>query len=210
MLAYSFPPSYTKDFKHPVTGKYQFVDLQIYTLNEVSPFGNELWKRLKARDKHAFAQLYDNYSAALFGIIKRIIKDEGLSEDILQNVFVHIWTNIESYHPEKASLFTWISTITKNVAIDFNRGKLYRQHQENLSLNIIEATQSNSSSFSPERHYFPQHIQKLSKKERVIIELIYYYGYTSKQASEVLKIPLETIKTRLRESLKNLRGVIQE
>src|ERR1700756_5470562 len=83
----------------------------------------ELVASLKSGDQKAMAILYDNYSAALLGVIYRIVDDKEAAEDILQEVFVKIWKSIASYDNTKGKLFTWLINIARNAAIDSTRVK---------------------------------------------------------------------------------------
>jgi RNA polymerase sigma-70 factor (ECF subfamily) len=79
---------------------------------------------LKQKDEAAFSFLYDNYSAALYGIIFKIVNNENDANDVLQDVFVNIWKNIETYNEDRGgSLFTWMLNIARNKAIDIYRQK---------------------------------------------------------------------------------------
>ena len=86
----------------------------------------ELVALLKRKDAHAYSLLYDNYSAALFGVITRVVAAEEIAEDILQDVFVKIWKNIENYDASKGRLFTWMLNIARNAAIDYSRSKQFK------------------------------------------------------------------------------------
>ena len=83
----------------------------------------ELVAQLQNRNQQAFAYLYDNYAAALNGIIYRLVEDKELAEDILQEAFVKIWNNFSSYDSAKGRLFTWMLNLTRNLTIDTLRSK---------------------------------------------------------------------------------------
>ena len=73
--------------------------------------------QLKQRSEKAYSYLYDNYAGALYGIIHSIIPDNETANDVVQDVFVNIWTKIDSYDPSKGRLFTWMLNIARNAAI---------------------------------------------------------------------------------------------
>ena len=87
----------------------------------------ELVLRLQHQDQQAFSYLYDNYSAALNGIIYRMVENRELAEDILQEVFIKIWNNILHYDAGKGRLFTWMLNIARNLTIDTLRSKSYKK-----------------------------------------------------------------------------------
>lgn len=91
----------------------------------------ELIQLLKTGDESAFSYLYDHYSGALFGVIFKIIGDQPLAEDILQEAFVKIWNNFSSYDSSKGRLFTWMLNITRNLTIDTLRSKSYKKQSKN-------------------------------------------------------------------------------
>ena len=89
---------------------------------------------LKKRDKVAFDLLYDRYSSALYGIIMKVVNSEELSQEILQDVFVKIWNNFESYDSTKGRLFTWLLNIARNTSIDRLRSKDFKAQLKNQSI----------------------------------------------------------------------------
>src|SRR3712207_4079549 len=78
----------------------------------------ELVRLLRQREKRGFTLLYDHYSSALYGIIRKIVRSEELAQDVLQDAFVKIWRGIDSYDASKGTLFTWILNVARNTAID--------------------------------------------------------------------------------------------
>ncbi|HVG12982.1 MAG TPA: sigma-70 family RNA polymerase sigma factor, partial [Flavisolibacter sp.] len=87
----------------------------------------ELIALLKNKDEQAFSYLYDNYAGALYGVVKQIVTDLEVGNDVLQEVFVSIWKKIDSYDATKGRLFTWMLNIARNAAIDKTRSKNYQQ-----------------------------------------------------------------------------------
>src|SRR4249919_3932947 len=95
---------------------------------------NELVLLLKQRTQNSFNYLYDNYSGALYNVILSILQDKELSNDVLQEVFIKIWRQIDQYDPEKGRLFTWLVNISRNASIDTLRSKSYHLQQQNREL----------------------------------------------------------------------------
>ncbi len=167
----------------------------------------ELAVLLKARDKQAFSYLYDNYHKALFLIIYRIVKQQELAEDVLQNVFLKIWNGIDSYDSEKSQLYTWMLNIARNAAIDSLREK----HEKNKS-NIQEATDvvyyDNRVFVENTAHEnigIKGMISVLSDEHQEIIDLAYFQGFTQTEIATNLNIPLGTVKTKIRQAILELR-----
>ena len=78
--------------------------------------------------------MYDNYSEALFGVINRIVQSDEIANDILQESFVKIWKNLDSYSSEKGSIYTWMLNVCRNLAIDTVRSKAYKNETQNQSV----------------------------------------------------------------------------
>lgn len=94
----------------------------------------ELVQLLRQRSQSAFGYLYDNYSGALLSIILNIVNEEELANDVLQEVFVKIWKQIESYDSSKGRLFTWMLNIARNASIDTVRSKSFQNSRQNREL----------------------------------------------------------------------------
>jgi RNA polymerase sigma factor (sigma-70 family) len=171
---------------------------------------DELVRDLKAGNKEAFSYLYDHYSAALYGLLLRIVRDEEQAQDLLQESFIKIWKNISSYDSTKGRLFTWMLNISRNHALDLLRSKGYKsgstiQPIEN-SVHLVA-----DSSENPGRH---DHIgmekvmEKLTPEQRTLIQKIYYEGFTYEETSQALNLPLGTVKTRIRSAIIHLRKLL--
>ena len=93
----------------------------------------ELVAALKQRDNDAYGYLYDHYSGSLYTIVKQIVQNTELANDVLQEVFLNIWRRIESYDPAKGRLFTWMLNVARNAAIDTLRSKSYQNSQKTVS-----------------------------------------------------------------------------
>src|SRR5688572_30408504 len=90
---------------------------------------NELWQCLHGNDQRHFSQLYETYSAALFGLIIKWIRDTMVAENLLQDVFVKAWSNRAQYDAAKGRIFTWLYNITRNVCIDHLRSKTHKNNR---------------------------------------------------------------------------------
>jgi RNA polymerase sigma-70 factor (ECF subfamily) len=167
----------------------------------------ELVLSLRHREKIAVEALYDMYSASLFGVISRIINDTTIAEDVLQETFVKIWHSFSSYSTEKGRLFTWMVNIARNLAIDKTRSKDFKNQNKNQDIenNVTFIDEQRNTVYKPELMGVKNLVQTLKPEQRLIIELVYFKGYTHVEAAEQLGIPLGTIKTRLRMAIQELR-----
>ena len=170
----------------------------------------ELVALLEQRDDRAYSYLYDNYAAALNGIICPIVNDDELANDVLQEVFVNIWKKIDSYDSTKGRLFTWLLNIARNAAIDKIRSKGYRNSKQNLSIpengdvsNAPSVSQPNIDNIGLKKL-----LLKLKDDYRTLIDLSYFQGFTHEEISKSLNIPLGTVKTRIRAALTQLKTML--
>jgi RNA polymerase sigma-70 factor (ECF subfamily) len=171
----------------------------------------ELVAQLQDRNQQAFSYLYDNYAAALNGIIYRLVEDKELAEDILQEAFVKIWNNFSSYDTTKGRLFTWMLNLTRNLTIDTLRSKGYKKQGK---ISSDENSVSNYADTSATAEKFDalgirKQLSNLKPEQRSIIDLAYFNGYTQDEISKEMGIPLGTVKTRMRSAILELRKLLQ-
>ncbi len=168
----------------------------------------ELVNLLKQKDDNAFSYLYDNYSGALYGVVKQIVSDGEVGSDVLQEVFVSIWSKMDSYDSSKGRLFTWMLNIARNAAIDKTRSKNYQQSLRQQPIDDNELThpvvRPGYDDYGLKKVLF-----KLKGEQRMLVDLSYYQGFTHEQIAKALNIPLGTVKTRLRSALSQLRTMLQ-
>ena len=172
----------------------------------------ELLPLLLKKDDRSFTLLYDNYSKSLYGIIFNLIKDKEEAEDVLQEVFVKIWKNIDTYNTSKGRLYTWMLNIARNTSIDKLRSKNFNNNQKNLSTdNFVHILDDNSKTINKiDAIGIKEFIKKLKPKCIQLIDLLFFKGYTQQEASDKLEIPLGTVKTQNRNCMNELRLMINE
>jgi len=168
---------------------------------------HQLVDLLQRRDDRVLGYLYDNYSGALYTIILQIVADPGLADEVLQEVFVHIWRKMESYDPSKGRLFTWMLNIARNASVDVLRADSYQNSRKN------EPVPDNGNRSGPGLDVgqvgLKQILERLKKEHRVLIELAYFKGYTPEEIADIENIPLETVKAGIRNALVQLREYIR-
>jgi RNA polymerase sigma-70 factor (ECF subfamily) len=170
----------------------------------VSPQTDLLVHQIKDGNENALATLYDLYGDALYGLILKIVRDEDQAQDVLQDCFVTIWKKVASYNPEKGSFFTWMLNICRNRAIDtLRKDNRAQAHQEEMMETGFISTATEA--LNVDAIGLKELIGTLSPEERLVIDYLYFRGYTQQEASEELEIPLGTIKTRVRGALAQLR-----
>ncbi|MVM41518.1 sigma-70 family RNA polymerase sigma factor [Spirosoma sp. HMF3257] len=167
-----------------------------------------LIEKLIQRDQQAFQWLYDQYSPALYGVVLRIVRDDEQAADLLQDIFVKIWKNLDGYDASKGRLFTWMLNVARNTAIDSLRARktqpasAIRTDDENV--HIVDR-QHNTEQPNPEHIGIKDIVEKLRPERKQLIDLVYFGGYTHEEAAEKLNLPLGTVKTRVRAALQELK-----
>lgn len=160
-----------------------------------------------ARNKQGIEILYDNYSGALYGVIYRIVQNDEIAEDVLQEAFIKIWNNFAQYDATKGRLFTWLVNLSRNLAIDKVRSREFINSSKNQEIgNIVSfIDMGNNHSYKPELIGLRELVRKLEPEHKEVIDLLYFSGYTQSEAAEKLNIPLGTVKTRARNAIMKLR-----
>lgn len=165
---------------------------------------------LRQQDQRGFAILYDNYSAALYGVILKIVRTEETAADVMQDAFVKIWRNISSYERTKGSLFTWILNVARNTAIDKLRSQDYQQSLQNQPLDdsVGMVERENPIETQVDALGVRGLVDQLKPEYRSIVELVYFQGYTQAEVADELAVPLGTVKTRVKAALGHLRSLM--
>ena len=157
--------------------------------------------------------LYDRYGRLAYSLALRILGDGGTAEDVVQDAFLAIWRRATTYQAERGSLRTWVCSIVHHRAVDRLRGRSGRARQD-LPL---EAAPPNSSvgdtweqvAASLERQDVVKALDELPVEQRQTIELAYFGGYSQTEISDLMRVPLGTVKGRTRMALRRLRGVLE-
>ena len=165
---------------------------------------------IRKKDSRAYTILYDMYSKSLFAVIVNLVKDREESEDVLQEVFVKIWKNIDSYNESKGRFYTWALNIARNTSIDKMRSKNFNNSKKNLSSdNFVHLLDdSNKLTSKIDTIGIQEFVKKLKPKCIAIIDLLFFKGYTQQEASDELEIPLGTVKTQNRNCINDLRNFL--
>jgi RNA polymerase sigma-70 factor, ECF subfamily len=165
-----------------------------------------LLDRIIARDETAVGELYDRHNRLLYGLILRILRDRSEAEEVLQEVFVLVWTRAETYNVALGSPAAWLVRVARNRAIDRLRSNAVR-------LRAVEAAPLPEAAASPETRAAEGERQRVVKsaldalppEQRLLIEEAYYLGRTQSELAERFQLPLGTVKTRIRTGMIALR-----
>ena len=165
---------------------------------------------LRERPTDGVAQLYDRYGRVVYSVALRIVHDHGTAEEITQDVFVRCWRSIASYNAERGSLAAWLLTIAHHRAIDVLRSRHGKELRNSVSDERLElmATYDPLLDHALVRGEVQAALRELPSAQREIIELIFWGGFTRREAAERLDIPLGTVHTRLRLGMDKLRATL--
>ncbi|MFL1896704.1 RNA polymerase sigma factor [Aquimarina sp. 2-A2] len=170
----------------------------------------ELILQLQQKNEKAFQRIYELYSENTFGVIYSILKDEVLAEEVLQDVFIKVWDNAARYSEKKGRFFTWILNIARNAAIDKTRSKAFKNSKQNQTadyfVDILE--EKNSFSHKIDAIGIQKYIDVLEPVCKKLIDYLFFKGFTQKETSEALDMPLGTVKTRNRNCINKLREIL--
>jgi len=175
----------------------------------------ELMRRVASGDSKALEALYNRYSPVLYTVIKKIVNDEKIAEEVLADVFVIIWQKSKQFDFNLANVYTWLITLARNKAVDTNR----RMHSDATSINYSDEFEDQfiipnlSPAIDPLdlktalslKDNIELALNNLTDAQQYVIYLAYYEGLTQKEIAVKLNIPLPTVKSKIKIALSNLK-----
>ncbi|WP_341280243.1 sigma-70 family RNA polymerase sigma factor [Paenibacillus sp. FSL H8-0537] len=173
----------------------------------------ELMLLVKRKRHDALSELYDRYAVLVYSFARKAVRNEQAAREIVQSVFVRLWTTESEYHSEKGQFKSWLLTITRNLATDWLR-KQRRQDADIISYLPEELEQFvDKRAASPEEYVERESLKAqlqsayrfLSKQQIELLEHFYWHGYSLSELAARYKEPLGTVKSRLHQALKILR-----
>ncbi|HET7299263.1 MAG TPA: sigma-70 family RNA polymerase sigma factor [Oleiagrimonas sp.] len=165
------------------------------------------------RDQQAFAELYRRTSAKLHGICLRMLRDRGMAEQVLQEIYITIWQRADQYDAARAGAMTWLTTIARNKTIDHLRKhrELLFDDPERLNETVDETASPVEQAQTSEAHRRLHHcLDGLESQHRALVREAFFSGATYNQLSERLNVPLGTVKSWIRRSLIKLRTCLEQ
>jgi len=164
--------------------------------------------RTGAEDRAAFREVYKLTSAKLFGICLRICGDRQAAEDVLHDVYLTIWKRAGAFDPGRASPISWLATIARNRAIDWQRAQGTRRAQPidaALPLPDPAPLASDTMLAADEEHRLHGCLETLEERQRAAIRTAFFDGVTYAELAERLGVPLGTMKSWVRRGLARLK-----
>ncbi|MCX4785641.1 MULTISPECIES: sigma-70 family RNA polymerase sigma factor [unclassified Streptomyces] len=172
----------------------------------------ELLGMVARGDQDAFAEVYDAVSGPVLGLVRSVLRDPAQSEEVAQEVLVEVWRTAPRFRAARGSAMSWVLTLAHRRAVDRVRSaeasaaREYRTALLDRTPPFDEVTEQVESRL--EREQVRRCVRTLSELQRQSVDLAYYRGLTYREVSELLSVPLGTIKTRLRDGLIRLRDCL--
>lgn len=178
-------------------------------------------QRVVSRDGDALAELYDLYAARVFGLCLRILNENQLAEDTLQEVFLRVWQRAQLFEQSRGTVNAWVMGIARNTCIDQLRRIQTRPQAADQATGEdalpFEETLADPGTDVPglaaasERaRLVQQALAGLPAEQQQVIRLSYFKGLTRREIARQLNWPEGTVHTRARLALQNLRGRLDE
>lgn len=192
----------------PGTGAGSFADAPHRAEDPV----DHLLARTARGDTAAFETLYDRYAGAVFGTVLQVLRDPSQSEEVSQEVFVEAWRTASRFDPARGSARTWLLTMAHRRAVDRVRSSQAAGARD-ARVAAMTATPeydqvSEAVELRLERAQVRRCLEGLTGLQRESIDLAFYRGYSYREVSDLLAVPLGTVKTRLRDGLIRLRDCL--
>ena len=169
-----------------------------------------LLDRVIARDPNALGELYDTYNRLLYGLVLRILRNRDEAEEVLQEVFIQAWTRASTYHLSIGSPAGWLVGIARNKAIDRLRANRVRSGGTNPTATEGPVGNPEAQASVGEEYLDVQRaLDTLPADQRDLIEQAYFLGFTHSELAERFRLPLGTVKTRIRSGMLTLRGHLE-
>jgi RNA polymerase sigma-70 factor (ECF subfamily) len=169
----------------------------------------ELLQRIQAGDEDALVALHEQFANLVYSVAYRILNDQMGAEEVTQDTFMRLWDKSHTYDPQKGRFVVWLLTITRRLAIDALRQRT-RQLPKQEMLFLDENPQlwetALSTGSNELRRTLVMVMKQLPREQSDVIGLAYFYGMSHSDISEYLKLPLGTVKTRIRQGMQKLRS----
>jgi RNA polymerase sigma-70 factor, ECF subfamily len=174
----------------------------------------DLAAALAAGNHDALAELYDRYAGLAYGVAMRVLGDPGRAEDAVQDAFLKVWNNAAGFDAQQGSLRAWLLTAVRNRSIDYLRGRGAHERQEqalrpDMGEGVPRSDPWREVSLSLERTAVREALASLPAEQRQAVELAYFGGYSQREIAEMTRVPLTTVKGRMRLALEKLSSYLQ-
>jgi RNA polymerase sigma-70 factor (ECF subfamily) len=171
-------------------------------------------QRIVARDATAVAELYDQYGSVLYGVILRILGRRPDADEVLQEVFIRVWTRAEMYDETCGAPTAWLMRVARNRAIDCLRARRARGDVNTPEAQPLDttygttaatATPESLAEVAEQRGVLREALAALPDEQRSLIEAAFFEGYTHRELADRCGLPLGTVKARIRAGMMSMR-----
>jgi len=168
--------------------------------------------RLAAGDDHALAEAFDALASSVYGSALRVLGDNSAAQDVVQDVFVELWSHPGRYDPMAGTLRTYLTVLARHRAVDLVRSELRRVARQERSYRLTPAPPANGAGdvvlAAETASLVRAAVQQLPASQRQVVELAYFEGLTCRQVAHAVGIPEGTAKSRLRLALAKLEEML--
>lgn len=174
-----------------------------------------IMSKIKENDSKALEELYDRYSPILYTLIKKIVPDQTVAEEVLADIFVILWKKGKSFELSNENLYTWLIILARNKAVDRkirdSKLKELPEYSDDFEDEIIIPKISKSidpvelSKVQAEKEKFEGAMNKLTEAQKYVINMAFYDGKTQGEIASELNIPQTTVKSKIQVALSNLK-----
>ena len=172
----------------------------------------ELLRRSARGDEAAFARLYDETSARVFGLVLRVVRDRAQAEEVTQEVYLQVWHTASRYDASKGSALSWLMTLAHRRSVDRVRAAEASSRNETTYHHAGQVPEHDSTAEAAESSLEATRVRtaltQLTGAQRQALELAYFGGYTHTEVASMLDLPVGTAKTRIRDGLIRLRDTM--
>lgn len=178
----------------------------------------ELLKRVQRSDQRALATLYDRYAGVLYPLNLRVTGSHEAAEEVLHDVLVHVWEKSAGYAPQNGSVYAWLVSLSRSKALEKMRSTNQKRKQEgegsgqrvNSNADLKQPAPETIIALKGYTEEVRNSLKSLSKLELRLLELSYYEGQSQSDLARMLRIPLGTIKAKMRRGIQKLRQASTE
>jgi RNA polymerase sigma-70 factor, ECF subfamily len=173
---------------------------------------DEVLLRVARGDEAAFGQLYDLVAGNVFGLVRRVLRDQAQSEEVFQEVMLEVWRTASRFDPDRGKAMTWILTMSHRRAVDRVRSAQAAANREERVAALEVATPFDEVVEQVTERLEQRKVRRclkfLTELQRESVLLAYYQGYSYPEVASLLGVPLGTVKTRMRDGLIRLRDCL--
>jgi RNA polymerase sigma-70 factor (ECF subfamily) len=177
----------------------------------------DLVRRIRAGDRTAVDDLYERFRRPAFALARRILADDGLAEDVLQDVFVTVWRDSVAFDRARGSVASWLLAMVHHKAVDaVRREEAHRRRQSRAEEDLVLAAPISARDVEEEAwtrvvsEQVRTALRLLPSLQREALALAYYGGYTQREVAALTGAPLGTVKTRMLAGMRRLREELGE